>query len=105
MIIQTPMVPRSPVNVFAGSEAGQRAPARMRQLSRRNWVTICAIRLSQLRPDRDLQIVASVAADMWADVAAFDPVIAAEMEHEDWLADERDAACAEQGSNQQIQAM
>ncbi len=54
------------------------------RLRREEWVSDCAVRLSQLRLGEDPEFIASLAARMWADVGSFDPVIAAEMEHEAW---------------------
>ena len=54
-------------------------------LSRNEWVRTCAARLGELRPEHDWTLINSLAKSMWADVGAFDPAIAAELEHEAWL--------------------
>ncbi len=53
-----------------------------------NWLRACAIRLAQLRPHHDWQAIQVLAQELWMDVAAFDPEIAAEMEHEAWKFDD-----------------
>jgi hypothetical protein len=98
MIIHAPTVSSSPVKLFA-PQASRRAQARPVHLSRADWVWICAARLSQLRPDQDVESIVFVAKDLWTDVASFDPVIAAEMEYEAWLAGDRDAAFADPAAN------
>ena len=54
-------------------------------LIRKEWVRTCAARLGELRPEHDWTLINSLAKSMWADVGAFDPAIAAELEHEAWL--------------------
>jgi hypothetical protein len=98
MIVHASMVSRSPVKLFA-PQASRLAQARPIHLSRADWIWICAAQLSRLRPDQDVESIVFVAKDLWTDVASFDPVIAAEMEYEAWLAGDRDAACAEPGAN------
>ena len=51
-------------------------------LERADWVAQCAQRLRELRPEQDPQRLAALVAEMWDEVGSFDPVIAAEMEHE-----------------------
>ena len=51
-----------------------------------DWLAACTARLSQLRPDQSGPAMASMARTLWLDVPAFDPVIAAEMEYQTWLA-------------------
>ena len=51
---------------------------------REQWVASCAARLLELRPHHDRLALASIASEMWSDVGAFDPVIAAELECEAW---------------------
>ena len=87
MITPAPAVSR-PVLALPGAAPGARAPAAGYRMQRDEWVRICAARLARLRPGSDPAFVASVARDMWTDVASFDPSIAAEMEHESWPVDE-----------------
>jgi hypothetical protein len=51
------------------------------------WIAECAARLSELRPADERAALLSVAADLWSEVSSFDPVLAAEMEHESWSED------------------
>lgn len=51
---------------------------------REQWVASCAARLLELRPHHDRLALGSIASEMWGDVGAFDPVIAAELECEAW---------------------
>jgi len=97
MNMHAPTVPRPPITVL-GRQASQHALAGRRFLSRTDWVWICATRLGQLRPDQSVECVAFVARDLWADVASFDPLIAAEMEYEAWRAGDPDAEGAEPGT-------
>ena len=53
-------------------------------LARSDWVAQCMRRLRALRPDDDPSLLADVANQAWADVSAFDPRLAAEMEHLCW---------------------
>ena len=83
MMIRTAAVSRATA-VSTGDATRQRSAGGSHRLRREEWVSNCAVRLSQLRLSEDPEFIASVAARMWADVASFDPVIAAEMEHEAW---------------------
>ena len=89
MMIQVPRVSRAPA-VSMGSESRLRAPIDANPVRRKEWVTICAARLSQLRPHHDREFSAAVARDLWSDVGSFefDPVISAEMEYEAWRLDD-----------------
>jgi len=49
---------------------------------RQPWIEVCAERLAELRPAFTATTCAVLAAELWADVGGYDPVIAAEMEHE-----------------------
>lgn len=49
------------------------------------WMLACAQRLRELRPRDDPASLASTAAQLWVEVGRFDPLIAAEMEHESWF--------------------
>jgi hypothetical protein len=97
MNIPVPVVSRSPITVF-DPPAIRHALAGPRYVSRTDWIWICATRLGELRPEQSVECVAFVARDLWADVATFDPAIAAEMEYEAWRAGDRDAEGAEPGS-------
>lgn len=94
----THTVSRPPITVH-GRHAVRPTLRGLRGLSRSDWIGLCAIRLGQLRPDQSVECVAFVATDLWADVASFDPVIAAEMEYEAWRAGDGDAEGAEPGAN------
>lgn len=87
MIIQNSMVPQLRVNVF-GSHRESVVPPAARLWVCNDWLAACMARLGQLRPDQDARAIASMARELWLDVAGFDPVIAAEMEYETWLAGE-----------------
>lgn len=86
MINQSPAVSRFPFGP-SSVEFKTRSQAGAKTYKREQWVMICAGRLSQLRPDHHRAFIASVAEDLWGDVSSFDPMIAAELEHESWLAD------------------
>ena len=83
MNIQTQFAPRSPFS--RGADLRQPMDGGQLSLTRKEWVRLCAARLGELRPEHDWTLIASLAKSMWADVGAFDPVIAAELEHEAWL--------------------
>lgn len=85
MIIQTSVPPQWHASAFA-AQRERPVPAATRQWRRDDWLAACTLRLAQLRPDQGVQDIASMARALWLDVAAFDPVIAAEMEYETWLA-------------------
>ena len=87
MITPAPALSRSAFT-SPGVAPSARAPAAAYRMQRDEWVQICATRLAQLRPDSDPAFVVSVARAMWGDVASFDPLIAAEMEHESWATDD-----------------
>lgn len=88
MITPAPAVSRSAFT-SPGAAPSARAPAAAGYpMQRDEWVQICAARLARLRPGSDPAFVVSVARDMWADVASFDPLIAAEIEHESWPSDD-----------------
>jgi hypothetical protein len=53
--------------------------------ARMAWEIACAQRLHELRRCDEPASIALVAAQLWTDVGRFDPLIAAEMEHESWL--------------------
>ena len=85
MIIQPRLSSQLQASGFAlQNDRPVRAAPRLWQ--RNDWLAACAARLSQLRPDQGGPAMAAVARALWPDVAAFDPVIAAEMEYETWLA-------------------
>ena len=52
------------------------------ELRKYRWIALCAARLAILRPSLRADEIRSLAAEMWRDVHEFDPVIAAEIEHE-----------------------
>ena len=52
------------------------------------WITVCAGRLHELRPHAAMPACAALAQEMWAEVASFDPYLAAEMEHESCIFDD-----------------
>lgn len=54
-------------------------------LAAQAWVAQCTARLRQLRPQQDHLSCLRMASSLWRDVSAYDPRIAAEMEHESWL--------------------
>ncbi len=83
MNIQMQFVPRTPLP--RGAVLRQQVDGAQLTLTRKEWVRMCAARLGELRPEHDWTLIASLAKSMWADVGAFDPVIAAELEHEAWL--------------------
>lgn len=85
MIIRAIVVPRLP-NIALGSPNVCPVRAATRLWPRNDWLGACTVRLSQLCPERGVSAMASAARSLWLDVAAFDPVIAAEMEYETWLA-------------------
>jgi hypothetical protein len=62
----------------------KRIPGVDDQKDRLQWIAVCSARLQELRPDEPLDFLQMTAADMWEDVASYDPVISAEMEHEAW---------------------
>lgn len=51
------------------------------------WVSSCASRLAELRPADDLTFLLAVAQSLFVDLHGFDPLIAAEMEHESGVLD------------------
>ena len=83
MNIQTQLVPRTAS--VRGAALTQRDDPDHLSLTRKEWVRTCAARLGELRPEHDWTLINSLAKSMWADVGAFDPAIAAELEHEAWL--------------------
>lgn len=85
MITPAPAVSRSAFTL-PGAAPSARVAVAGYPVQRDEWVRICAARLARLRPGSDPAFVVSVARDMWADVASFDPLIAAEIEHESWPA-------------------
>ena len=85
MILQSAMASHLPASAFA-LPTRRPAAAASKLWTRNNWLAVCTARLDQLRPDEGLIAVASMARAMWLDVGTFDPVIAAEMEYETWLA-------------------
>ena len=85
MIIQSAMASHLKASVFA-SPTRRPASSASKVWSRHNWLAVCTARLGQLRPDERLIAVESMARAMWLDVGTFDPVIAAEMEYQTWLA-------------------
>jgi len=90
MIIQSAMASHLPASVFA-SPTRRPVAAASKVWPRNNWLAVCTARLGQLRPDEGVIAVASKARAMWLDVGTFDPVIAAEMEYETWLAGDPEA--------------
>ncbi len=83
MNIQMQFAPRTPLS--RGADLRQPQDGGQPSLTRKEWVRRCAARLGELRPEHDWTLIASLAKSMWADVGSFDPVIAAELEHEAWL--------------------
>ena len=73
--------PSAPLSAIGSPTCLQCPVAR---LSQENWIQACAARLVELGHDNDPSQLALLASDLWADVALFDPRIAAEMEHESW---------------------
>lgn len=51
-------------------------------MRRQPWIEVCAERLAELSPALTGATCAVLAAELWADVGGYDPVIAAELEHE-----------------------
>ena len=82
------MVPQLRASAFA-SQGDRPVRAATRRWLRSDWLVACTARLGQLRPDQDVLALASMARELWLDVAAFDPVIAAEMEYETLLAGDK----------------
>src|SRR5882757_6825759 len=70
-----------------GRESGPHTPAEPDQMQRDQWVSICTVRLKQLRPHHHHAALTSVARSLWLDVGSFDPLIAAELESESWPLD------------------
>lgn len=94
MIIQSTMAP-PPRAISFGAQSDRPERAATRLWLRNDWLAVCTTRLTQLRPGQDALAMASMAREMWLEVAAFDPVIAAEMEYETWLAgDQADVPAA-----------
>lgn len=87
MLIQNSRVPQLRASVF-GAQGDRPVRAAPTHWLRSDWLAACTLRLIQLRPDQGTAAMAATARDLWLDVAAFDPVIAAEMEYETWLAGE-----------------
>lgn len=85
MIIQASLAPRLPTT-RSGSQSHRPRRAAARMWTRNDWLAACRVRLSELRPDQSAPVIESMALALWLDVAAFDPVIAAEMEYETWRA-------------------
>lgn len=52
------------------------------RIPRALWIELCATRLGELDRGGDASSSVLLASDLWADVGLFDPVIAAEIEHE-----------------------
>ncbi len=50
------------------------------------WVLVCAARLLQLHPRQSRAAALRQAHELWSDLPMFDPVLAAEMEHESRVA-------------------
>jgi len=98
MLIQNSMVPQPRASAFA-AQTDLPVRARPRLWLRKDWVAACTHRLIQLRPDQAVSVMASLARALWPDVAAFDPVIAAEMEYETWLAGDQAGEPAPAGAN------
>lgn len=98
MLIQNSMVPQPRASVFA-IQTDLPVRARPKLCLCKDWVAACTQRLIQLRPDQAAQVMASQARALWPDVAAFDPVIAAEMEYETWLAGDHAGEPAPVGAN------
>ena len=84
MISQTHVVSRSAAQWTVTESRPRVLPGRT-PFRREQWIATCEERLRELRPDNSREAIASVAQDLWADVSSFDPVIAAEMEHEAWV--------------------
>ncbi len=57
---------------------------RSAQAMRSRWIATCAARIRSLRPEHEKAALDLLAAEMWMEVGAFDPCIAAEMECESW---------------------
>lgn len=85
MIIQSTLSSQLQASAFA-LQSDRPVRAAPRPWLRNDWLAACTARLSQLRPDQGVPAMASMARALWLDVATFDPVIAAEMEYETWLA-------------------
>ena len=84
MHVQSPAV-RRPIPVATGSVRMNRVDQPSQTAARAAWVADCAHRLGELRPVANPASIASSAARLWVEVGRFDPVIAAEMEHESWF--------------------
>ena len=85
MIIRSTLSSHSQIGAFV-LPSDRPVRAAPRAWLRNDWLAACTARLSQLRPDQGAPVMASMARALWLDVSAFDPVIAAEMEYETWLA-------------------
>ena len=83
MIIQAPtasvLAMRSP-----RSEAAPRQRDIEARVHRERWARKCAARLRELRPDDDVAPLVALAEELCDELSFFDPVLAAEMEHEAW---------------------
>lgn len=81
LLITAPAVPRA----AARDGLAVRPRIEDKALSAQAWVAQCTARLRQLRPAQDHLHCLRTASSLWREVAACDPRIAAEMEHESWL--------------------
>lgn len=62
--------------------------ARPQELTRAQWISACADRLIELRPTGDARMLQAIAREMFEVVGYFDPVLAAEIEHEGGMLDD-----------------
>jgi hypothetical protein len=73
---------REPVSTVRISGRARQRKIFERPVSRGQWIALCAQRLASLRPTMAGRPSLELAQQLWEEVGSFDPVIAAEMEHE-----------------------
>lgn len=83
MLGKHPMISSLP-GARSGRTGAFESPRASKNHQRERWITTCAARLGELRPNHDPAVTRAIARDLWSDVWMFDPEIAAEIEHETW---------------------
>lgn len=58
------------------------------ELNEQQWASLCLARLSELRPSAEPGKLRAAVADLASSLRYFDPVLAAEMEHEGGMLDD-----------------
>jgi hypothetical protein len=82
MVLEVEEVSSFPASTLDRLLEKGRRQAKAASADRASWVARCARRLHELRPAADTAMLDSLAEAMWLEVSAFDPTLAAEMEHE-----------------------